>query len=171
MTRLFNLDFQLLHDSALLAISVFFLFLILSYLLFNPIRKVLHDRQNRIASDIANAKDDKAEAAKLKEEYEAKIATADQKVEEILEDARKRALANEQKIISDAKEEAGRIVQHAREEAVLEQKKAEDEMKQQMIAVAALMAQKVVSAQIDTNIQESLVNETLSEMGSSTWQS
>ena len=62
-------------------------------------------------------------------------------------------------------------MQHAREEAVLEQKKAEDEMKQQMIAVAALMAQKVVSAQIDTNIQESLVNETLSEMGSSTWQS
>ena len=45
MTRLFNLDFQLLHDTVLLAIAIFFLFLALSYLLFNPVRKMLKDRQ------------------------------------------------------------------------------------------------------------------------------
>ena len=55
MTRLFNLDFQLLHDTVLLAIAIFFLFLALSYLLFNPVRKMLKDRQEKIATDIDTA--------------------------------------------------------------------------------------------------------------------
>ena len=44
-------------------------------------------------------------------------------------------------------------------------------MKKEMIAVAAAMAGKVVSASIDTQVQESLVDETLNEMGDNVWQS
>ena len=65
MTRLFNLDFQLLHDTVLLAIAIFFLFLALSYLLFNPVRKMLKDRQEKIATDIDTALADKKDAAAL----------------------------------------------------------------------------------------------------------
>ncbi len=107
----------------------------------------------------------------MKAEYEAKIKSADKEVEAILAEARKKALANENKIIADAKEEAARIIARANEEALLEQKRVADEMKQQMITVAAMMAQKVVSQQIDTSVQASLVDETLKEMGGSTWQS
>ena len=42
MERLFDLDWQLLADSCLSIIAVFFLFLALSYLLFNPARKMLN---------------------------------------------------------------------------------------------------------------------------------
>ena len=171
MTRLFNLDFQLLHDSVLLGISVFFLFLFLSYLLFNPIRKVLTDRQNKIATDIATAVDDKEDAARIKAEYDEKLKSVNKEAEEILSEARKKALNNETVIINNAKEEAARIIARAQEEVVLEQKRAADEMKQQIISVAAAMAQKVVSQQIDTTIQDALVEETLQEMGGSTWQS
>ena len=54
-------------------------------------------------------------------------------------------------------------------EIELEKKKAADDMKKEMIAVATMMAGKVVSASIDTDIQESLVDETLNEMGDNTW--
>ena len=74
-------------------------------------------------------------------------------------------------MIDEAKEEASRIVKRAQEEAELEKKHAMDDMKQEMITVAAMMAQKVVAASIDTNIQSTLVDETLKEMGESTWQS
>ncbi len=171
MTRLFNLDFQLLHDAVLLGISVFFLCLILSYLLFEPAKKLLAERKERIASDIASAADDKKAAAALKAEYESKLANAQKEVEQILGEARQKGLANQARIESEAKEEAARIIARANEEAKLAAKRAEDEMKQQMIAVAALMAQKVVSANIDASIQESLVDETIKEMGSATWQS
>ena len=46
-----------------------------------------------------------------------------------------------------------------------------DEVKQQMIDIASAMAGKVVAASIDTKIQDSLVEETLKEVGDKTWQS
>ena len=46
-----------------------------------------------------------------------------------------------------------------------------DDVKQEMIQIASMMAAKVVSASIDTQIQDTLVDETLKEMGESTWQS
>lgn len=168
-TFLFNLDAQLLFDTALLAIAVFFLVLAMSYLLFNPARKMLKDRQERISNDIDSAKEDKENAAALKAEYEAKLKEVDKEAEEILADARQKALKNQAKIIDEAKEEASRIVKRAQEEAELEKKHAMDDMKQEMIAIAAMMAQKVVAASIDTNIQSTLVDETLKEMGESTW--
>lgn len=168
-TFLFNLDAQLLFDTALLAIAVFFLVLAMSYLLFNPARKMLKDRQERISNDIDSAKEDKESAAALKAEYEAKLKEVDKEAEGILAEARQKAMKNQAKIIDEAKEEASRIVKRAQEEAELEKKHAMDDMKQEMIAVAAMMAQKVVAASIDTNIQSTLVDETLKEMGESTW--
>ena len=168
-TFLFNLDAQLLFDTALLAIAVFFLVLAMSYLLFNPARKLLKDRQERISNDIDRAKEDKESAAALKAEYEAKLKEVDKEAEGILAEARQKAMKNQAKIIDEAKEEASRIVKRAQEEAELEKKHAMDDMKQEMIAVAAMMAQKVVAASIDTNIQSTLVDETLKEMGESTW--
>ena len=168
-TFLFNLDAQLLFDTALLAIAVFFLVLAMSYLLFNPARKLLKDRQERIANDIDSAKEDKESAEALKVEYEAKLKEVDKEAEVILADARQKAMKNQTKIIDEAKEEASRIIAHAKQEAELEKKHAMDDMKREMITIAAMMAQKVVAASIDTSIQDSLVDETLKEMGESTW--
>ena len=168
-TFLFNLDAQLLFDTVLLAVAVFFLFLLMSYLLFNPARKLLKDRQDRIANDIDAAKEDKESAAALKAEYESKLKDIDKEAEQILAEARQKALKNEAKIVDEAKAEASRIIKRAQEEAELEKKHAMDDMKQEMIQIASLMAQKVVAASIDTNIQDTLVEETLNEMGESTW--
>ncbi len=170
MTRLFDLDFQLLHDTVLLAIAVFFLFMMLSYLLFNPVRKMLEDRKLKIKTDLDTAKTDKEEAAVLKSEYDEKLRNIEKEAEQILSEARQKALKNEARIVEEAKEEAARIIKRANEEAELEKKRAMDEMKQEIITIASMMAGKVVSASIDTTIQDTLVEETLREMGDSTWQ-
>ena len=170
MERLFNLDFQLLHDAALLAIAVFFLFLILSHLLFNPVRKLLEDRKAKIAGELENAANDQEQAKLLQAEYEAKLQKADEEAEAILTEARKKALKNEERIVADAKAEAARIIARANEEVALEEKRVRDSMKQEIIQVAQAMAGKVVASNMDVTIQESLVDETLKEMGDSTWQ-
>ena len=104
-------------------------------------------------------------------EYEKRLKDVDKEAEAILAEARQKALKNEAKIIADAKEEAARIIARAGEEAALEKKRAADEMKQEMISIASVMAGKVVAANIDTTIQNELVEETLKEMGDATWQS
>ena len=171
MERLFDLDLQLLADATLTAISVFVLFLLASYLLFNPARELLKKRQDKIKGDIDSAEKDKEDAATLKAEYDAKMKDIQRESEEILSEARKKAKANEAQIVAEAKEEANRIIKRAQSEAELEKKKAYDELKQDMIDIASLIASKVVAESIDTTIQDSLVEETIKEVGEKTWQS
>ena len=54
MERLFNLDWQLLADSCLTLIAVLFLFGALSFFLFNPVRKMLTGRTEKIKGIVAN---------------------------------------------------------------------------------------------------------------------
>lgn len=171
MERLFNLDPQLIHDAVLLMISMFVMFTFLSYLLFNPARNMLKKRQDKIKLDIDTAARDKEDAKKLMEEYDRKLKDINKEAEEILSAARQKALKNEARIIEEAKEEAGRIMARANAQVELERKKAADDMKKEIISIASLMAGKVVKASIDMEVQDSLIEDTLKEIGDQTWQS
>lgn len=169
MTRLFDLDLQLIADAVLMMIAVFTLFLVASHYLFNPVRDMLNKRQEKIKSELEEAAQDQADAAQLKAQYEDKLKNIDKEAEEILSEARKKALENENRIVAEAKEEAARIIERAHVEAELEKKKAADDVKREMVSIASLMAGKVVAASIDTKVQDTLIDETLKEIGESTW--
>ena len=171
LDRLIGFDPQLLHDSILTGINIFILFFLLSYLLFNPVRDVLEKRKQKIAQELAAAAGDMASASALKEEYEAKLKNVNKEAEDILEAARKKAKTRENEIIDEARAEASRIVERANREIELEKKKAIDDLKQDVVNIASLMAQKAVGNSIDIVIQNALIDETLKEMGQSTWQS
>ncbi len=168
--RIFGLDPQLLTDALFLLINIFILFVAGSFLLFNPVRNLLKKRQDLIEANIADAKKDKEDAALLKSEYDSRLKDADKEADVILAEARKKALSREEQIVEEAREEASRIVARANKEVELEKKRAADDIKREMIEVATAMAGKVVSASMDVQIQESLVDETLNEMGDKTWQ-
>lgn len=167
--RLFTLDAQFLFDTVVMALSMLVMFSLLSYFLFNPVRDMLEKRKQRVADDQETAKREKEEAIAFKEEYDQKLKQVDKEAEAILSAARKKAMQSEAKIIAEAKEEAARIIARANAEIELEKKRALDDMKQEMITIASMMAEKVVAASIDTNVQESLIDETLKEMGEGTW--
>lgn len=169
MERLFNIDAQLLFDTVVMACSMLVLFTAMSYLFFNPVRDMLENRKKRIAEEQETAKKEREEAIVYKEEYEQKLKEANKEAQEILSEARKKAMKNEEKIVAEAKEEAARIVDRARNEIELEKKRALDDMKQEMISIATMMAGKAVAASVDVNIQDSLIDETLKEMGEQTW--
>ena len=169
MSRLFDLDMQLVADSVLTMVAILFLFWALSYLLFNPARKMLEGRKEKIKNELDQAAADMEQAKAMKEEYEAKLRDIQKEADEIMAQARKKAMLSENQIINEAKEEAARIMERARTEAELEKQKAADDVKKEMIAVATVMAGKVVSGAMDMSVQESLIDETLKEMGESTW--
>lgn len=169
MERLFNIDAQLLFDTVVMACSMLVLFTAMSYLFFNPVRDMLEKRKQRVADEQETAKKEREEAIVYKEEYEQKLKEADKEAQVILSEARKKATKNEEKIVAGAKEEAARIVDRARNEIELEKKRALDDMKQEMISIATMMAGKAVAASVDVNIQDSLIDETLKEMGEQTW--
>ena len=169
MSYLFDLNMQLIADAALMIIAIFVLFLIVGNKLFNPIRNILEKRREKIQNELETAASDMEKAKALKSEYEEKLKAIDKEADTILSEARKRALANENKIVAEAKEEAARIIERARVEAELEKQKVADEVKKEMVSIASIMAGKVVSAAVDVKVQDSLVEETLKEIGDSTW--
>lgn len=167
--RIFGLDAQLIFDAVFLAINIFILLMVLSYKLFNPVRDMLKKRQDRINAERKVTEANKRDAEALKAEYEQKLKNIDKEAENILSEARKKALKNEERIVAEAKEEAARIIQRANSEIELEKKKAADDIKKEIINVATLMAGKVVAASVDMKIQDALVEETLREIGDETW--
>lgn len=171
MERLFNLDAQLLFDVVINAFNVFVLFLFLSYMFSDPVRKLLRDRQEKIRKQLEDAAREKADAEQLKGEYQAKLNDVSKEAEELLSNARRKAIDNEKHIVAEAQEEAVRIRKRAEAEIQLEKEKAADEMKQQIVHVATQMAGKVVAASVDEKKQDELIQETLKEMGDNVWQS
>ncbi len=171
MDRIIGFDAQLLYEMFWTALNIFILFAGMSYLLFNPARDMLEKRRQKIAGELADAANDKETAAALKAEYEKRLSEVSAEAGVILEDARKKAKITESEILAEARREAARIVERGHREVELERKKALDEMKQEIVSIASLMAGKAVAASMDIKIQDSLIEETLKEMGESTWQS
>lgn len=169
--RIIGFDAQLLFDAAIVGIAVLLLFVLLSYLLFNPIQKVLAERKTRIATEVETAKTNQAEAMALKEKYENRLAEVEKEANQILEEARKKAKLNESEILKEAMAEAVRVKERASREIELEKKKAMEEVKQEFVNIATLIATKAVEASMDVQISTKLIDDTLGQIGESTWQS
>ena len=166
---IFGLDPQLLIESLTTIIAMFALFLLLSYLLFNPARNLLQKRQDGIREQMETAAKEKKDAIQFKEEYDAKLKNVAKESEEILAETRKKALKKESDIVNEAKEEAARVLDRASREVELEKNKVKDEVKQEIISVATVMAGKIVAASLDEKKQSQLIADTLEEMGDETW--
>ena len=166
---IFGLDPQLLVDSAITILAMFFVFLLLSYLLFNPARNLMEKRQEGIREQMETAAREKQDAIQFKAEYDEKIKNVQNETDEILSEARKKALKKESVMLEEAREEAAQIVARANREVELEKSKVKDEMKQEIINVATAMAGKIVASSLDESKQSQLLADTLEEMGDETW--
>lgn len=166
---IFGLDPQLLVDSAITILAMFFVFLLLSYLLFNPARNLMEKRQEGIREQMETAAREKQDAIQFKAEYDEKIKNVQKEMDEILSEARKKALKKESVMLEEAREEAAQIVARANREVELEKSKVKDEMKQEIINVATAMAGKIVASSLDESKQSQLLADTLEEMGDETW--
>ena len=152
MERLINFDPQWINDVVITGINIFILFFAMSYLLFNPARDYLEKRRKKIAGDLEMAKSSRESALALQAEYEEKLRSINKEAEAIMDEARKKAKKQEAEILE-------------------EKKKALEDVKTEIVSIASLMAGKAVAASMDVKIQDSLIQETLKEMGESTWQS
>ena len=152
---IFGLDPQLLVDSAITILAMFAMFLLLSYLLFNPARDLLQKRQAYIKEQLEEAAKEKKDAIEFKAEYDEKLKAVDKEAEQILSQTRKNAVKRENEIVD--------------EDIELEKSKVKDDVKKEMISVATVMAEKIVASSLDEEKQSQLITDTLEEMGEETW--
>ena len=126
-------------------------FLVLVFVLakfaYKPVCNIMEERKNKIASDL-EAEKAKTDAEAVKAEYAAKLAEAKQEAQAIVDAARKTAQAAHDKIMADTKAEQDQVIATAKEAIALEQKKAMDEVRAQVINLSMIAASKIVEQKL-----------------------
>ncbi|MDA8344342.1 MAG: F0F1 ATP synthase subunit B [Thermaerobacter sp.] len=141
----------------------FLLFLwLMSKFAFPPIEKILNDRRERIEGAIGEARRDREEAARLKEQFEAQIESARQEAQALIERAQRTADLQAQETIQSARQEAERLVAMAREEIDGEKREALREIRREVADLSLAIAGRVLQEELDGARQRKLVDEFLS---------
>lgn len=124
------------------------LVIVLAKFAYKPLCNIMDECKNKIASDLESAEKAKTDAEAVKAEYAAKLAEAKQEAQAIVDAARKTAQAAHDKIMADTKAEQDQVIATAKEAIALEQKKAMDEVRAQVINLSMIAASKIVEQKL-----------------------
>jgi F-type H+-transporting ATPase subunit b len=144
-------------------ITFVILFLTVRKFAFAPIQNMVDKRRNEIATSIQHAEDMKTEADRLLAEYRETMTQAKLEAEEIIERGRKVGEDQKAGIVGEAKSQAQKEVENAREQIQREARKAVQEIKDQVADLTVLAAGKVAGKTLNKEDHLRLVDEAMSE--------
>jgi F-type H+-transporting ATPase subunit b len=166
---LLHFDKRFLIETGIQVFNIIVLTIALICILYAPVRQFLRNRTERIQNDIVAAKSEYQTAQDLKEEYHNKLAEIDKEREEILNQARKKAIERSDQILTAAKKEADTIYHNAMAEIAAERINSEADTKRQLIELSTLIAERFIEVSIDTQTQEKFVDEALAGWEEDLW--
>jgi F-type H+-transporting ATPase subunit b len=145
-------------------VTFLILFFVLRKFAFGPIQNMIDKRRDTIEESIRAADQTRRDAERMLAEYRESIAKAKHEAEEIIERAHKVGETTKTEIMVQAKEQAQKEVEDARNQIQRETRKALQEIKDQVADLAILAATKVTAKSMNTEDHLRLVNEAMSEV-------
>ena len=140
-------------------IAFVLLIVILSRFAKKPLASFLSRRQAEVQSAIEQSARKKEEAEVLLSEWQRKVNSLNQEVEELHQRIRAEGEAEQKKIVSRAKEEGERIRQQAGVITEQEVPKARAALKKEMVDLSVALAEKLLKEAIKPQDQERLIRE------------
>lgn len=135
----------------------------LYYLLYKPVRKMIADHRQKLDSVFEENRRLNAEAAEMKHEYEAKTAAMRDELGKVAEEAAKSAQAKADETLAAARAQAKTIVENARKEAVAENQRMKNEYQEKVSALAIAMAERVLEREVSEDDNRKIIDECLKE--------
>ena len=145
--------------------NLLILYLFLKKLLFKPLKNMIDSRQKEIDDMYSGAEEAQRSAEQLKAEYEEKISHASEESEETLKTAVRRAQLKEEEILRAADAEAARTLERAEEQIELEKKRALNEVKDEVSAMAIGIASAIIERDVDESEHRELIDDFINNMG------
>lgn len=133
--------------------------------LFNPVMKMIRDRQQEIDDLYAAAGGEKEQAQQLRAEYENKLAEAQQTGDRLVKEAMARGQQRQEEILRQANADADAILRKAQADIAREKKKAVDDARNEIAGLAVDIAGKVVGQCLDDSKQSALVDQFIDDLG------
>ena len=137
---------------------------ILKRFLFKPVKKMMDARRTAIDDTYAQAQAARDEAEENRRNYEEAMAAAKMTGDQIIADANRTAEFRSSEIVAEARERAAEIRRQAETDAILERKKAEDEMKHEIANVSAQLTGKLLQREINEEDHRELIDSFLKDL-------
>lgn len=153
-------------NATLIAQIIHFLLLmtLLTWVAYKPITKALADRQAYISNAISTAEQQQADAAKLKQDYQALLVQARNEAQGIIDKATKLGDQTREDIIRETKEETAKMLKLAQAEIAREQEKALNDLRNEVATLSVLVAGKIIGQSLDAKVHEKLVQDFISQL-------
>ncbi|MEE0772943.1 MAG: F0F1 ATP synthase subunit B [Anaerovoracaceae bacterium] len=142
---------------------------ILGKFLYKPFLEFMENRRQSIQDALDNAELTNRRADEKMENYNKRIARAEEEGREIIREAKQRADAQAAEIIEEANRKANEMMVRAEQNIEREKEKATEEMRQEIAALAVLVAEKIVEREIQRIGQEAIVDEVIKQARSTGW--
>jgi F-type H+-transporting ATPase subunit b len=141
------------------------LFFVVKRFLFAPVRKMVSSRESAIESRVEAANEAQKAAEANKEAWEEKLRSADAEADSIIKDASDAAKRRADQIVENAREKADGIVARAEEEAELERKKADEDIKREIVDVSAALAEKMLEREVKAEDHRAMIDGFIKNIG------
>lgn len=157
-----NFEFRSIFEAVA---NVIILFVLLRIFLFKPVKKMMNERTQSIQKDIDDAERNRQEAEELRKQYSDTISEAKEEANRIIMKAHDDAETERSSIIEKSHQEADEIVSAASETIANERRRVLQQAQSQIADLAIEAASKIVGANLDDDKNRKLVDEFLSEEG------
>ncbi len=143
---------------------------VLGKFLYKPFLNLMDTRKQSIQDALENAELTNRRADEKMQNYNKRIAKVEEEGREIVREAKAKADEQARTIIEDANQKATDIMAKAEQSIEREKERAMEEMRQEVAALAVLVAEKIVEREIQRVGQEAIVDEVIRQARSKGWQ-
>lgn len=141
------------------------LFFLFKKFLYQPVKKILKQRQDELDSHYMSAEQAEAEAEKNRRQWEETVSGAGTKADEIMQVATDNAKRRSEEIINEARTQAEGILRRAEQDAALEREKAIDSIRREIVEVSGILSEKLLEREINTEDHRNLIDSFIEGIG------
>ena len=145
--------------------NLLILLAVMKRFLFKPVQKVMDARQGQVEKIYADAEQDRNAAASMKQEYEARLATAREEADGLVRNAVQTAQRKGDAIVAEASSQASHLKQKAEEDIAREKKQMLLDVRSEISDIAVSIASKVVEREINKEDHERFVEDFIKNVG------
>ncbi|MBO4459701.1 MAG: F0F1 ATP synthase subunit B [Clostridiales bacterium] len=141
------------------------LFLILKRFLFEPVKKIVAERQNEIDTQYRKAERAKREADEIKADWEKQIATAEARADEIINEAVERADRRNEVMLYESREKADQIIRKGKAEVERDRREARETIKKEIVDVSQAISEQIIGREINMEDHRDLIDSAIDRIG------
>ncbi len=145
--------------------NLLIMFLILKRFLFKPVQKMMSARKQQVDQIYQDAKENRDSAINMKQEYEARLATAREEADGLVRNAVQTAQRKGDAIVAEANSQASHLKQKAEQEIAQEKKQMLQDVRGEISDIAVSIASKVVEREVKKQDYDGFVDEFIKNVG------